>query len=223
VIIAFGGSNIATSSNYGVFTNNESPYGTPYREWMANYWTWWLGIPDHMHPASNYTDSNRCSAMQNGSVWFLPDIVPGKSNTIEYSCSVPSGKAILLPITSTECDKNTPDTKDSTYEELATVCADNILTSPSQMEVKVDNSKVDVSKSLFDKTGFFNVTYPQDPVNFWGAIGPGTFKGFATGYFLFLHDLPPGKHTIDLKVTDQLKGKTAPEQSRVGHIKISMQ
>lgn len=212
----------AAGSNYGLFTSESSPYETPYPEWIGKWWAWWLGIPNDLHPTNNYSDSKRCSTMQNGPVWYLPDILPGKGK-IEYTCSVPSDKGILLPLTTTMCDRGSEGPVSDT--ELAQ-CADNILTPVSNIAVTVDGKKVDVSKS-YAKTNFFNVTYPKDPAAFWGKIQPGTYNGTATGYFLFLHDLPKGEHNIGLKVVDLLKGNEGPppkfDPPREGTFKINVQ
>jgi hypothetical protein len=143
--------------------------------------------------------------MQDGPVWFLPDVVTGKGD-ISQNCTIPHGKAILLPITTTNCERGIEG--NLTDNELAQ-CADNILTPVNNMMVKVDGKNVDVSKSNA-KTSFFNVTFPENPVGIFGTVKPGTYKGTATGYFLFLHDLSPGKHEIDLRVVDLLKGKEGP-------------
>ena len=209
-------------ANYGVFTSESSPYETPYPEWIGKWWTWWLGIPNDLHPLNNYSDSKRCSVMQNGSAWFLPDILPGKGK-IEYTCNVPSSKAVLLPLTTTMCDRGT---EGPVSDADLTQCADNILTPISNIDITVDGKKVDVSKS-FAKTNFFNVTYPQDPVAFTGKIQPGTYRGTATGYFLFLHDLPKGEHNIGMKVVDLLKGNEGPppkfDPPREATFKINVQ
>lgn len=208
--------------NYGVFTSESSPYQTPYPEWIGKWWTWWVGIPNDVHPTNNYSDSKRCSIMQNGPVWFLPDILPGEGK-IEYTCNIPSGKAILLPLTTTICERGIEGPLSDT--ELSQ-CADNILTPVSNIDVTVDGKKVDVSKSNA-KTNFFNVTFPQDPATFMGKAQPGTYKGTATGYFLFLHDLPKGEHNIDMKVVDLLKGNEGPppkfDPPREATFKINVQ
>ena len=41
----------------------------------------------------------------------------------------------------------------------------------------------------------------------WGPIQPGTYRATAEGLFLFLHGLTPGKHIVETKVVDLLKGK----------------
>jgi hypothetical protein len=208
-VMIFTLSSIATSagSTYGVFTSDSMPFGRPYSHWVQDWWIWWDGIPNDKHPAKDYSDSERCSVMQDGPVWFLPDVLPAAGN-LDYRCNIPVGKAILLPITTSNCDKGfNPDMTDSQLSE----CADNILTPISNMNITVDGKRIDVNK-LLAKTDFFNVTYPDPPVDIWGPVpaGPGTYKGIATGYFLFLHDLSPGKHKIDLHVIDLLKGNEGP-------------
>ena len=195
----------ATRSTFDILTIDSSPYGTPYSEWVAKWWKWWVDIPIDKHPVKDYSDSKRCSVMQNGPVWFLPDIIPGEGK-INYNCNVPLGKAVMLPITTTFCDSGTsgPMTDTEIVE-----CADNILTPLNNMKVTVDGKNVNLDGSLI-KTDFFNITIPEHPIDIWGAINPGTYKALATGYFLFLHDLSPGQHNIELRVVDLLKGNEGP-------------
>ena len=211
-IIILGWNGITTttaSSNYNKFTIDSSPYGIPYSDWVAKWWTWWAGIPINKHPVKDYSDSERCSVMQSGPVWFLPDIIPGEGK-INYNCNVPLGKAILLPITTTFCEKAIKGTCGSlmTDAELATA-ADNILTPINNMKVTIDDEKIDFTGSLV-KTNFFNLTFPETPIDIWGTINPGTYRAIATGYFLFLHDLSRGQHDIELRVVDLLKGNEGP-------------
>jgi hypothetical protein len=191
--------------NQGIYDSESSPYGTPYSKWIEKWWSWWVGIPNDKHPAKDYSNSERCSLMQDGPVWYLPDVLPA-AEVLNYHCDIPAGKAILLPITTTSCDKGTPPTM--TDDELRE-CADNILTPPSNMKVMLDGKEVNVS-NLLGRTGFYNVTYPVNPIDIWGPIKPGTYRAIATGYFLFLHDLSPGKHNITLHVVDLLKGNEGP-------------
>jgi hypothetical protein len=76
------------------------------KELVGKWWTWDMGIPNDVHPEKKYPDAQRCSEMQNGSVWFMPDISPGVG-TVNYSCNVPLGKDIILPLTTSECDRGT--------------------------------------------------------------------------------------------------------------------
>ena len=211
IILSWNGITTAStaSSNFNKFTIDSSPYGIPYSDWMVKWWTWWAGIPIDKHPVKDYSDSERCSVMQSGPVWFLPDIIPGQGK-INYNCNVPLGKAILLPITTTFCEKSPKGTCGPmlTDNELA-VAADNILTPINNMKVTIDGEKIDFTGSLV-KTNFFNLTFPENPIGIWGTINPGTYRAIATGYFLFFHDLSPGQHDIELRVVDLLKGNEGP-------------
>ena len=194
-----------TSPSFKIFSKDSSPYGTPYSDWVTKWWTWWVGIPIDKHPANDYSDSERCSVMQNDPVWFLPDIIPGEGK-INYNCNVPLDKAILLPVTTTFCDSGT--TGPMTDTEIAE-CADNILTPLNNMKVTVDENDIDL-KGLLVKTDFFNFTIPENPIDIWGTIKPGVYKALATGYFVFLHDLSLGEHNIEMRVVDLLKGNEGP-------------
>lgn len=223
LIVSFGSelTAVAASSNYTIFTKDSAPFDISYREWIGKWWIWWMGIPNDLHPTNNYSDFERCATMQNGPVWFLPDIIPGVGE-VKVNCVIPGDKAILLPLTTTICEQGGEPLSESELSE----CADNILTPVSNIMVSVDGKKVDVSRS-YDKSDFFNVTFPNDPVAFWGEIQPGTYKGIATGYFLFLSDLAHGQHIIDMKVVDLLKGNEGPppkfDPPREATFRISIQ
>jgi hypothetical protein len=216
VILTWNGITNAASPNYQVFTRDSNPYGTPYNEWFGKWWTWWFGIPNDIHPVNNYSDSKRCASNQSGPVWFLPDVVGGKGK-INIECNVPLGKGILLPLTTTICERGIE------TEELApnlAECADNIMTPLENIKVTVDGVPVDVEK-LNGKTGLFNVTFPDNPIKeVYGNPKPGTYPWMATGYFLFLHDLTPGIHKIDLNVADWIKGNPKPDNPREGTFQI---
>jgi hypothetical protein len=203
--IILGGMGSAANSNYTTLSNDSTPAGITGKDLVAKWWTWWMGIPIDMHPLKKYPDAQRCSVMQNGPVWFLPDVLPGVG-TVNYACNVPSGKDIILPLTVTACERGIEGPL--TDKELAE-CADNILTPISNIVVTVDGKKVDIKGPLV-KTDFFNVTFPKNPIDIFGAVKPGTYKGIATGYFLYLNDMTPGKHKINLKVVDLLKGNEGP-------------
>ena len=90
-------------SRIDIFPISSEPYGTPYSHWIEKWWVRWFGMPINDHPGMNYT-ADRCSVYQDGPVWFLPDIREG---LINYHCEVPAGKAILLPLSTAECDAGT--------------------------------------------------------------------------------------------------------------------
>ena len=210
----------SASSDHVVFPNDSKVQG-PNKEWVAKWWQWWIGIPNNTHPGQKYPDAERCSAMQDGPVWFLPSIFPGVGE-VKYQCNIPHGKDVMVDLTSTECESG--GVEGNLNDQELRECAFNINTPLSNIEVSVDGTKVDIS-GLGDpiQTDFFNVTYPKDPVTFWGPVQPGTYRAIAEGYFLFLHDLPPGKHIIETNVADILTGKLTSEPLAEGLYEINIQ
>lgn len=55
---------------------------------------------------------------QNDSVWFIPDILTGKE---ERTCTIPEGKAILVPLITGECDTSeSPSQSDADSRQCST-------------------------------------------------------------------------------------------------------
>ena len=109
-----------------------------------------------------------------GPVWCLPSVSPGVGE-VKYQCNIPLGKDILVDLTSTECESG--GVGGILTDQELTECAFNINTPLNNIEVSLDGTKIDTSK-LGDpiQTDFFNVTYPNDPVTFWGPVQPGKYR-----------------------------------------------
>ena len=92
----------------------------------------------------------------------------------------------MFVLSSTMCD---PIVDKLTTHDLLTTCSQNIETTPDAIKITVDGINVNVSRRGSPiQTDFFNVTYPQKG-NFY-TTESGTTEGIASGYFIFLHDLP---------------------------------
>ena len=208
---------IATNPDNVIFPTNSSLHGVTYKDWLVKWWVWRSGIPQDMHPEEKYPDVKRCSAMQEGPVWFLPVVPPGKGDIL-YKCDIPLGKDIMLLLSPTSCDRGV---EGNISDQALQGCADNIRTPLNNIEVSVDGIKVNVDQ-LGNPilTDFFNVTYPTNPLTVWGTIRPDTYRAMAEGLFLFLHGLTPGKHVVETNVVDILKGKDLPELPAMGIFEI---
>src|SRR5215203_3464570 len=198
------------------YTSEDSIHDSTFSEWIEKWWSWWLGIPNDKHIVQNSKDGNliylqeRCLVNQKGPVWFLPDVLlpEGKHEySLEYSCEIPAGKDILIPITTTECDVGS---EGGTDEELKK-CANNFYDiddpkNPTRITINVDGNPID-PKNLKGKTSFFDVTIPENPTIMYGddvyEKHGGTYKAMASGYFLFLKQPTPGKHEIKFKSEDR--------------------
>jgi hypothetical protein len=200
------------------YTPGSSAFGIPYQEWLEKWWGWWFGIPGDVHPQNatlNY-DSKLCSVNQKGPVWFLYDL---EQPNVQVKCQIPVGKGILLPISTTMTDQGTTPNLDLKGLETN---ANNIETAPTNMIVKVDGKPIDV-KNLFAKTNKFNVTIPHDfcySCMQTGKTTPGSYPAYATGYFLLLHNLSAGEHTIELHVVDSLANTKVLAEKRGGQFNI---
>jgi hypothetical protein len=83
-------------SNSTIFPPDSQPYGLSYGEWTAKWWQWAHSIPTENNPQLDETGED-CAQSQNqtGPVWFLAGTGGGSA---ERTCTVPAGKAILIPI-----------------------------------------------------------------------------------------------------------------------------
>jgi hypothetical protein len=182
----------ADNLNPGVYSKDSKPFGISYGEWLAKWVQWFIQIPSEVHPREHYTPE-RCATGQSGPVWFLVDILKGKE---ERTCTIPTGKAILLPVLSGSCWDDNTDPSIKTEEGL-TKCS------------KAGNEYGLISATLDGKTlkgldryraqsPFFEIKVPQD--NVFNNV-PGVWKAKVDGFFVFLEPLPPGEHTLQIKTS----------------------
>jgi hypothetical protein len=181
---------VADSINPGVFSKDSSPFDIPYSEWMGKWWQWTFSIPAAQHPRDNYTPE-KCAANQGGPVWFLADQLGGKE---ERTCTIPAGKAIMIPLLTGECDTSASEDKTDEGLRRCAMAGDEY----GVVEASVDGKKIKNLEQYRTQSGFFNVTIVEGNIYEQPA---GTYRAFADGFFLFLEPLPPGKHDVELKVS----------------------
>jgi hypothetical protein len=189
-ITALTNTAIADSINPGVFSKDSSPYGVPYGKWLAKWWNWTFSIPAAQHPRDNYTP-DKCAVNQEGPVWFLADQLGGREGR---TCTIPSGKAILIPLLVGECDYSIPELR-SDQDVRRCAMAGNEY---GVIEATIDGIKLKNLEQYRTHSGFFNAAIVEG--NIYEAPS-GIFRGFADGFFVLLEPLPPGKHDINLKVS----------------------
>jgi hypothetical protein len=190
ILTSYSTSVRADNINPGVYSKDSSPYETPYGEWMAKWWNWTFSIPKGEHPRDDYTPE-KCSANQGGPVWFLADQLGGRE---ERTCTVPEGKAILIPLLTGECGYDAPEVKNDEDLRRCAMAGDEY----GVIEATVDGVKLKDLQSYRTQSGFFNTSQAENNIYDMPA---GSFRAFADGYFVFLEPLPPGKHDVDLKVS----------------------
>jgi len=222
----------AASSPSVPFQKDSSPYGIPYSEWLKNWWLWWIGIPNNEHPFPKY-DPKTCMVHQQGPVWYLPDVEPTGQLThasVKYSCDIPKDKAIFFPLSQSSCWLANPEFKKYSNKLASNPDSDQDLktcaVSPQDFThavVRIDGTEIDPAKLDRITTNFYNVTVTPNALKGLFDFGPpGTSRGIADGYALFLPPLSVGNHTIEFTVTDHLAGPMSELIKRDGVYTLSI-
>jgi hypothetical protein len=173
-----------------VFTTDSKPYGMSYDEWTAKWWQWALSIPKDINPVGDET-GKYCGQGQEGPVWFLAGTFGG---SMERSCTIPAGKAILFSPINVECSyAEFPDLK--TESDLR-ACAKSGQDLATETEVSIDGVKLQNLQNYRTQSPLFDLTLPKDNVF---ALPPSTTKAVSDGVWVFLKPLSPGNHEIHSK------------------------
>lgn len=178
----------AQGNNSAVYPKDSTPYGIPYKDWIVRWWQWNVGIPTSQHPRDNYT-AEKCTVNQNGSAWFIPDILTGKE---ERTCTIPEGKAILVPLITGECDTSDSQSQSDADIQQCSTAGDEY----GAISATLDGQKIENLNSYRTATDFFNITYVKDNIF---DVPAGTYRGIADGFFVFLKPLPVGNHVLQVK------------------------
>jgi hypothetical protein len=182
----------ADNLNPGVYSKDSKPFGISYGDWIARHTNWIIQIPSAVNPIIHYT-SDRCATAQSGPVWFLTNNLGG---TETRNCTIPAGKAILIPTSVGFCSDDGTDPSQSTEEGL-TNCAmqgnQGVVVSAT-----LDGRIIQHLESYRTQSPFFNITVPNDNVFNNKA---GVWKAKTDGFFIFLEPLPHGMHTLHITLS----------------------
>jgi hypothetical protein len=172
-----------------VYAPDEKPFGLSYGQWSVKWWQWSLGIPMADNPAGDETGEKCGQAQKDQNVWFLAGTFGGP---VTRNCTVPQGKAILLPVVNNECSYlEFPAYK--TEQELTT-CATSLIDKATNLKVSIDGVNFpDLNKYRF-QSSLYNFTIPANNVL---GLAPGTTDSSANGYWIMLKPLSKGSHTIE--------------------------
>jgi hypothetical protein len=184
-----------------VFPRDSAPYGNTYGEWTSRWWQWLLSTPADKNPNLDTTGLN-CDEGQSGPVWFLAGSFGG---SFTRSCTVPAGKALLLPIQNTifgagvfDCEPTVPDVLCDLNALRQSAAANQ--DDPQKLEAKIDSFRVENLRDFRMQSPAILLTYPDGNVVsllFGVAVPGGTYTpNVSDGYSLFLPPLSKGKHTI---------------------------
>ena len=175
--------------NPTVFAIEDKPYGMTYGEWTAKWWQWIVSIPEMNHPSLDLT-GEKCAIGQEGPVWFLTNTFGGKA---ERTCTIPAGKAILIPIINGECDYLTTENAKTEADLLRCASEGN---ENGIMEFTIDGIRLKNLENYRVQSPVFNITIIED--NAFGASS-GPTRAIADGFWVFLNPLSVGQHDIHFK------------------------
>jgi|SRR6188474_2380512 hypothetical protein len=189
----------ADSLNPGLYSIDESPFGTPYSTWIARWMNWTAGISNAEHPR-DFAERTCNISQEWKDVWFLPDTLNGN---IVRGCEVPHGKAIFIPITvGWQSVAENQEFRGRPVNEIR----DSLIKGASYCDnfniervAEIDGRKVQGleggSPYRTNSTELFNLTYGENNIY---DVRPETSPAFAEGWFLFVKPLPQGDHTIKI-------------------------
>ena len=154
---------------------------------------WFIQFPADLHPREHYTPES-CSIDQSGPVWFLTDILKGSE---ERTCTIPSDKAILLPIlTGVSWDDKSDLIPKTDQDVIRGATAGNEY---GVINATLDERTIQDLNNYRTQSSWFNITVPENNVfNNKPGIWP---KAVADGFYLLVEPLPPGNHTLHYTVS----------------------
>jgi hypothetical protein len=189
----------ASASSFTIVQPTEKYAGKTYGQWSAAWWQW-ANISEPDSPVTDATGAD-CAVKQMGPVWFLAGTTGGSATR---SCTVPPGKAILVPIINAECDTLTPPTIGGNEAALQ-ACAKDLMDHVTQTSASVDGTAIDlgpVSQGRFRfQSPLFTITFAPNNGFYPDGSVAGTGQAVADGFWLLIRPLSAGRHTIDFQGT----------------------
>jgi hypothetical protein len=198
--------------NPGVIPIGARPLGMTYGQWGAAWWQYVFSIPVHdpahpgqfLNPLLDTTGINCAVGQANNPVFFLAGVfsLSGGSLNATRSCTVPAGKMLFFPILNVEGDNecSTPLTVPA-LQAQAKASMDAVTA--DELEADIDGEPVSNLLSYRAASpGAFSVNFPADSIaDYVGCqLNPGAYYPFVSdGYWLMLHPLSAGQHTIHFK------------------------
>jgi len=179
--------------NPGVYPVDSKPFGMTYEDWTIKYWQWLLPISVDRNPLAD-TNGQHCSEGQgNLPVFFL---APADKGSVQRTCNITAGKAILVPVNIVECSFK--EFKVKTEQDLKKCATEDESSNPG-LSLSVDGKDFKNLQSYRIPTRAFDASFPKNGI--FGVNSPGPTRSVSDGYWVMLQPLPPGKHQIHFHAT----------------------
>ena len=125
---------------------------------------------------------------QYGPAWFLAGTAGGEA---VKECTIPAGKAILLPVVAAEYSYKEYPTLNTEAKLRQGVGSDQ--DSVNSLDASIDGVHLKDLRKYRLQSSLFTLNFSKN--NLFG-VSEGPTKSVADGYWLFLQPLKPGKHII---------------------------
>jgi hypothetical protein len=185
------------NANSAVMPVNSKPYGLTYGQWSALHWRWLYSMPADEHPLA---DTAPAETNQSGKVWFLggtfttTDVQGVVTGVADRTITIPTGTSLFFPILDVE-SSDIEGNGDTGAELAAASGALADLIDPDNLFLEIDGKPV----TNLDKYRVVSPVFPLGPLpedNLLGAPEGTTGISVSDGYFVMLHPLSAGKHTL---------------------------
>jgi hypothetical protein len=171
-----------------VMPTQAHPFGKSYAQWSALWWQQALAV-DTSEPNAFDQGNAPCNLGTRKVVFLVGGTTPG--STAERSCTVRTGQAIFFPLLNGECSQL--EGNGSSEAELRKCAADQ-ADAIKTVFATVDGVPVrNLSRYRFQSPLFQFTTAENNP---FGLPAGQTSPSVADGYWVMLHPLRPGVHTI---------------------------
>ncbi len=197
----------ATTSNaHGplAFAPEAHPYGQNMIKWSENWWKYIVSIPTDKNPELDMTGAD-CTVSQQGKVWYLALVGTG---SVTRTCTIPKGKALMVNLSGVLNDYPCPDTSfhpapGQSLQDFLTQGAMQTVDLVNALTLTVDGQEVPnlfsyrYTSPLFQFTGNTTLQTSLD-----GCITGRPQPAVSDGYYVMLHPLSAGVHTIVFTSSD---------------------
>jgi len=190
-------------ANNHVYQPDSKSFGMTYGEWSGVWWQWALGIPAQVTPFLD-PDGAQCGTLQRGPVWFLAG-TSGPQSSVTRACSIPSGRAIFVPMAGYLNDYPCPEPpafQPAPGQSIEAFLAEGAAAITDQfhvLEAELDGQPVvnltdfRARSPLVSFTGAANLSFLDS------CITGSPQLGVSDGYWLLLKPLSRGNHTLHIK------------------------
>jgi hypothetical protein len=185
-----------------LFPRQSHPYGADMTTWGERAAVWIVSQPFAGNPLFDQTGAS-CANNQQGPVWFIPPIAGPHVFSGSRSCTIPSGRAILLDIGHDLNDYPCPAPfgfepapGESLYDFLIRTDLP-IMDSVNLLDVSLDGQPFsDVLGYRFISTKLLTFTGDPSMQAFDPCITGTSQAGIVDGFFMMFKPLDAGPHTI---------------------------